>query len=256
MNMPVCLHFGTHKTASTFMQKRFFPSLPGVHYCNCRTEYRRFLNQIINVEDFEFEASKALAEFNSVAELDPALCQVLSDEMFYAPLFYNWYCFRGRGCERLSAVFPGARAAIVFRNQGDLARSMYQMFVRRGGSSSWENFLRHKIPSGYFSYFAYVCKMSELFGKDNVFVYFYEDFLRNPHDYLNRWCDMLGVPRDSWNESIIGKWENRGFAPSLIGIKRFTNRFISSRNQADLLFPRYFGEAVNRLLAAFSSSRL
>lgn len=236
--MKIFLHFGIHKSGSTFMQQSFFPSLEGIDYCHCGTRHRQFIDYLLHADDLEFQPEHARGLFDQTATLDGSGPVVVSNEMFYAPLMWNRYTHRRRGCDRLAAVFPEGHAAIVLRNQRDLLESLYGEFVANGGTSSWPQFLRNQVASGYLHYGSYIIYLRECFGRENVSVFFYEDFVSDPTDYLEKWCDMFGVSPAGWKREITMLRNNPSISPSLLPFLRLANRFVSSKRHPELVLPR------------------
>lgn len=237
-NTRTFLHLGIHKTGSTFMQERFFPVLNGISYCHCRTRCRRFIDYLLHADDFEFKADYARELFDADATVDRSLPIVLSDEMFYAPLTWNGYVHRRRGCDRLAEVFPEGHAAIVLRNQRDLLESLYREYIKNGGTSSWHLFLRKQVAPGYLHYDSYVSYLLERFGSGSMTVFFYEDLVLDMEEYLGKWCDTFGVPRDGWDREAATVRSNPAISPGLLAFLRVANRVVSNRRHPELVLPR------------------
>ena len=85
MSGPLHLHLGIHKTASTFLQRRFFPALGGVQYVSARGPLRPWLHAILRDDDLDFDprASRRALDAAFDAALGHAAPRVVSDEQLY-----------------------------------------------------------------------------------------------------------------------------------------------------------------------------
>jgi len=234
------------------MQRIFFPSLKGIQYCDCRKDYHTFLDLLLHTDEFDFDPQQALKSFRLSGSLKKNVPTVFSDEMFYAPLQWSRYLNRTRGCYRLPKLFPGSQVSIVLRNQRSLLSSLYRMYIKTGGTSSWLNFLNRNISEGYLHYDSYIFELKNRFGSDNVAVFLYEDFVHTPESYLNSWCEWLGVDVLGWNRIILNHNENPSISPGLLPLLRVANRFFSSRRHSDLFLPSLFHGALGKILLIFS----
>lgn len=244
-------HIGIHKTGSSFMQRQFFPSVRGLHYLDIRTHCRGFLEYVLRVDEFIYDKSEARRRFELRPENGNCKVTVVSDEMFYAPLQWSRYTNRSRGIQRLLDLFPQAHFVIVLRNQPSLLRSLYRMYVKTGGSAGLADFLEYHTAPGYLRFYEYVDYLSRVAGKQRVTVFLYEDFVQNPINFLNNWCELLGVTNDDWSH-IIGKRENPSISSRLLPILRVANRFVSSQRNPQLLFPKYFHDGLSSFLLLMS----
>lgn len=234
------------------MQDAFFPGLRGINYCHCRTQCREFLVYVLRTDDLEFNADYARKLFDESVALNESDTVVLSDEMFYAPMTWSGHVHRQRGCDRLAAVFPEGRVAIVLRNQRELLESLYREFIQNGGTASWPNFLKKHVAAGYLHFGSYVMHLKERFGASGLNVFLYEDFVLRPEEYLDSWCDVLGVGRGGWDRGITEIRSNPTVASGLLPILRAANRVVSSKRHPELLVSRAFHKWLTAVLLKLS----
>jgi hypothetical protein len=251
--MSVYFHIGVHKTASSFMQRRFFPTLPSIEYCDCRNQYLPFLDYILHEDDFDYIPGKAIELFGRCGNPDPLKPIVISDEMLYAPIIWSRYVHRRRGCERLAGLFEDGKIAIVLRNQRSLVESFYRMYIKLGGAAGWKQFLKKNMARGYLHYDTYIEHLINSFGKSNVSVFLYEDFVENSISYLNSWCRWLNISGDDWNREITNRRENPSIAPHFLPILRIINRGVSSRRNPELILPKPLHSLISKILLGLSS---
>ena len=253
--MRLYIHLGIHKTASTFLQNRFFPILSEIKYCNLRKDYNNFLEYFLSRDDLEFcpqQARNLLC--NGINLSDKKV--LISDEQFYGNV-WDGCALRNRHCTRLNETFSEATIIIVFRNQVDLLESLYLQYIKTGGSAHWTEFLKaNKHPlilsTAYFKFGEYAANLIKLFGKDKVKILLYEDMKSQPVEYLNCWCTFLGVNDNTWDKKIIKKRDNFSLSPAFVNLMRFGNKFISSIRQPYLLVPIAFHDFYNRFFMKLS----
>ena len=250
--MRVYIHIGVHKTASSFMQRQFFPTLSGIQYCDCRNEYLPLLDYVLHEDEFDYLPGKAIELFCGCGNLDTHKPVVISDEMLYAPILWSRYVFRKRGCERIADLFQERHISIVLRNQHSLVKSFYRMYIKTGGTAGWRQFLKKHVARGYLHYDTYIEYLINRYGKTNVSVFLYEDFVENPVNYLNSWCRWMNISSVSWNKEITNRRENPSIAPHFLPILRAINRFVSSRRNPELILPRLLHGLISKTLLALS----
>lgn len=253
------IHVGIHKTATTFMQKHFFPSLTGITYLSLRDKHGGFLQYLRNTDDFDFDASKARDLFYKVSQSAETSAAILVSHEGFCGSPWDGAALRKRNCDRLAATFPEARIVVVLRNQRALLQSLYLQYIKTGGSAHWREFLtanRHPLinSASYYRFGEYVQYLFNLFGKEQVDILLYEDFLQDPADWLTKWCNLLDIPEDSWNPNILlqRQRENLSLSPRLVSIMRYSNKLTTSLRQPYLLLPRAVHVFMRRFLVRCS----
>ena len=257
---PLHVHLGIHKTASTLLQRRFFPVLEGVAYRSTRGPLHAWLHDLLEADDLDFDPVASRAAFDAAfADAPSTLPRLVSDEQLYGSP-YDGGATRLRTLDRVARTLPEAHVHIVFRRQPDQLRSLYLQYVKTGGAASVEDFLTRRgwplhVTPGYFRYGEYVETLRARFGAERVRVYLFEDLKRDMAGWLDTWCDALGVPRTGWDRSIVGQRDNAGIAPRVVPWLRFANRWTGSRKQPFQGLPPEAHRAA-RWLAERASERL
>lgn len=254
MSPPTVVHLGLHKTATTFLQTRFFPGLAGIRYVPLRTGRPAFLDAVLRADALEFDPARALAALDPPAGDGPV---VISDEQFYG-LVWNGAEARGTTAERLARIFPGGRVILVLRNQPEQLQSLYLQYVKTGGTASPADFLsskRHplRLSPAYFRYASYVEHLRRLFGEPNVCVLLYEDMRADQEAFLGRLCEFLGVPDSGWDRGILGVRENVSLSSRLVTVMRLVNRLASSERNPFQLLPFRVQHTSRRALVRLST---
>ena len=254
----VIIHIGLHKTATTFLQKEFFP-LHGKAsgYIDARKQLRRFLDYILYSHDFEFDPQQAISIFKRESRQAGAAGEkiLLSDEQFCGSPWDNAVC-RKSYFDRLNAVFSTAKFIIVLRNQEDMIRSLYLQYIKTGGTASWKAFLSHKKHplsiglKGYLDYGAYIKYMVESVGIERVGCFFYEDMKKTPIPFLETIASFSGFKIEDQDVlKIINRKKNPSVSDFWVGPMRFINIFFKTYRQPFLLLPRILHAGLVKLLA-------
>jgi len=256
----VVVHVGLHKTGSSFLQRHFFPKLPGVQYVD-RAASHEFMVYLRWQDDFVYAVSEAREVFEACrGEKRPGALVLLSDEQYYG-MPYHGCMLRRRNVDRLAGVFPGLRVVVVLRNPRDMLESLYLQYVKTGGSASWRQFLQFRreslfVSNAYFQYGYYVRYLQQKFGRGRVVVLFYEDFRSDPAGFLDTWCQLLGVAPGSWDRALLGVRANPSIAPAVIPVMRLLNKFTCSPKQPFQVLPQVCYRAYRRLILMFSKRLL
>ena len=258
IDMEVYVYIGLHKTGSTYLQKNFFPLYKNAcGYVSLRHEARSFLNYVVNVNDIEFDPENArdiLKEDleaigftnNKIVFCDEILCGAPWDNAKDRVRYVN----------RLVDIFTDPCFIVAFRKQEDLVESLYNEYIKKGGSASLEEFLHYDRLALKFSgkfyldfglYYSYI---KNLVGEDNVLCLYYEDLVLSPIDYFDDVSSFIGFELDEKIHSIISKRSN----PSISGLNalflRYINKLCRSERQPFLLFPHFVQKVFLKLLIA------
>ena len=230
------IHIGLQKTASTYLQKVFFPSLKNVTYIGRPYTQENFaFNTLQYADDILYNPVSMQKEIckieNSFPDNDTLL---ISDELFSGYAFYG-LMNRSVIASRLKQAFPGAEIVLFFRNQEELILSLYNQYIKSAHIDSYldESFLylpgkgmelggwnndKHKWTKqnryihqhGVFctEHFRYT-NIYEFYNRlfDKVHVFLYEDFKNNQIGVLQCLADILSseVPEKFFEAKKEGK---------------------------------------------------
>jgi len=224
------IHIGYPKTATTWLQQNVFPSHPEIEYWNPHIPQYAWLNDIVTLHDFDFDANKIRVKTLNVPSVETTKAKLISWER----LLGNPYT-GGRDsrviADRLHAIFPDAKIIISIRHQLDMIDSLYRQYIHQGGGCGFESFLNmHPESSLYFSldylfYDRIVDYYQKLFGFDAVLVCLYESLKESPVEFLIQLFSFLHVNQLSvdFNTKV-----NQGMSAISIKIARILNRFVHS----------------------------
>lgn len=120
-----------------------------------------------------------------------------------------WYLYSGRAAENIRRRIPDAKLIVVLRNPVDRAFSSYLHVVRDGRedltfeegllaekrriSEGWE-FIWHYRRAGLYA--SQVGKFLDLFPREQIRFYLYDDLSADPAHFVEDVCEFLGVASD------------------------------------------------------------
>jgi hypothetical protein len=146
----VFIHVGLHKTGTSFLQERVFPSLPEVRFVH---PTHRLSEGAGPIEAFFFDMffrnaacidieghAKRIHSWMEALDEDKVL---ISSEAVVGWPVENHFNLRNN-VELLATLFPRARILFVVRRQDDWAESAYRQVLRSGFSTSIERYLNFR----------------------------------------------------------------------------------------------------------------
>ena len=226
------IHIGYHKAASTWLQKRVFPRVPGLLICNephLDSERRPFLDSFVHADPFRFDKEEFLKYFTAtierrVGDVSRFPLIGISDEALSGG-YLNGMESRALA-DRLFDTFGPTRILLVVRNQLDMLLSIYSVYMVYGGVCSPLQMTRDVNANGrrLFNKLKYTGKIEyyrQLFGAEKVHVVFFETLIRERRP-LQQFFQDLGIS-EGLPESPIEK-ENPGFSLAANGVMRQLNR--------------------------------
>jgi len=162
----VTFHPGLAKTASTWLQHRFFPRLHGIHYLP-RRHYRRYPEVINRGEHGSYVVSR---EF---------------DRQF------------AREVTRFANHFPHAGTIIVLRRHDGYVASQYRRFIKNANYAEFTDFLDLDADRGVWKqdeirFLPMLRLLRDRFHKSPL-VLFHQDLLADPHRVLGAMACYAGA---------------------------------------------------------------
>ena len=251
------IHVGVHKTATNWFQKHFYPYVQGYRYLDRRLVRSTLLGQ----SPLAFDAAAARHTLGLDQDPPPIICEEdLTGVLHNGGLTSNYIA--KEIANQLAAIAPDARIVLFIRSQTALAASCYQQYLREGGTSSVHRYLfpedyLHlgnlrplKVPRFDFSQFEFdrlIAHYDSLFGRDNVFIFAYEQFARDPQAFVREFCRRLEIEQPA---QIEWRKINSSYRSGLIPIVRFLNLFTrrSVANKRAVLHIPYWYSVRKRLL--------
>ncbi len=229
--MKPLIHIGYPKTATTWFQQNFYPYVENADFRD-RSE---IIKNIITPNTFDFNCEKAKNYFNLNKKL------IICEEMILGSMHTGGHnsLFTKEMSYRLKSVFPSAQIIIFIRNQIDIIASAYFEYLRTGGTYNINKYLfrnkdyyiYHNISLFSFEFFEYdkiITHYRQLFGKEKVLVFLYEDFLKNNIAFLIKFQEIFNLKFDI-NKINLNK-KNLKYKKYLMNIVRFSNIFTKKSN--------------------------
>lgn len=239
-HLQIYIHTGMPKTATTFLQRRVFPNIPGVHFVAWDTYF--FAHQFQRIKygcPFSFieEIREGFNRYLDSFDEDKVL---ISDEIITGP------GFRAKGVGSaaivLGEVFPQARILLVLREQLSQLRSFYLQQLRAGMNRSAVNFVRYDkkikdfidfdldidnnhIDMKYFEYKALIQLLRSRFS--SVHVLLFEQLKYTPQLFAAGLSDWLQEPLNLDGESRTR--ENVGLGMLGVAIFKLFNWITAGR---------------------------
>jgi hypothetical protein len=258
--IPVYIHLGLHKTASTFFQRKFYPNHHEFNYLHLRDKNTlgAFNQYVLRENDLFFKEEKAIEFFYQNLDQEKLYNEkriTLCEEQFSGfPLLdaYN----RKRIFDRLHLIFPKAKYILVLRNQRDFIISMYAEYLKKGGQESFTNFLSvsnthlNFSRGTYLHYYKYYDYISSVVGINNIQILYYEDLIDTPKYFFEIILNYFEVDFDI-DLSILNRKENVSFSSSEYEKVRFLNRFCKTPYSPNHLLNRKKIKILNAIIPFF-----
>ena len=233
------IHIGYHKTATTWFQRVYYPNVENLTYVHRKKVRKAFLSD----SAFKFHPDKALSILGHGSSAGLILCEEeLSGNIHSGGLF--GYLSKEMG-NRLKLTLPNSQVVIFIRNQSDMITSVYKQYIEEGGTHAVTRYLHPyrylsssgfspiKVPLFSFDHFEYqplIKHYEVLFGKENISVFLYEDFSRDPEDFMAQYRNLFDLHVD--HNRISFERVNISYKRTVLPIARLLNRF-TYRNVVD-----------------------
>lgn len=226
MLIPI-FHIGYPKTATSWLQSSLFPIVKNAHYIPRGDTARAF----VQCSHWEFDPERIRNKFMNLSNKQ----LIFSLEGFLGTT-HNY----GLGgymtvehANRIKKTFPEAKIVLFIRRQTDIISSSYAQYIKGGGTHGIRKFLYHQSLKNlggltlfswqYYEYHYIIRLYQDLFGEKNVFIFLFEDFVRNKKDFVRSFCLKLGLEADHENIALLQI--NPGYRRIIKWIAMITNRF-------------------------------
>ena len=227
--MGIYLHIGYPKTATSWFQEKFFPLVQNIRSIDRKTIQRFFL------EPGAFEFDEIITKKYFSFDVDENI--LFSEELLLGRLRPGGVkgFVTKEVANRLKAVFPEATIILFIRNQIDILASAYLQYVRSGGNYNIQKFLfpvdfeigrSNKLVLlglDYFLYHYVISYYKQLFGKEHVHVYLYEEFRDNPASFVKVFAQRYNFVYDT--QKVDYTLVNSGYRKLLVQSRRFSSIF-------------------------------
>jgi hypothetical protein len=258
------VHVGYHKTATTWFQKSVYPSVRNFAYVPRERVNRAFLD----ASAFHFDPAACRDRLALPAGVPPILCEEALSGTLLGGGFMGFQS--AAAAERIRDVLPDARIVLFVRSQPEMISAAYLQYLRNGGTHGSHRFLfpddygraRAPLPRrearfsfDHFEYEGLIAHYAELFGREQIHVYAYEELRKDPREFLRRLAGELELQIDV--AAVPMEKRNPSYSLAVSQLARFLNRFtahsmLEKRHWVHV--PGWY-EIRKRLLEALSASR-
>ncbi len=263
-NRPV-IHIGANKTGSTTLQRALFPRSAGLVYlgedCSGYDAYKDTLNSLVSDDDLYFQPEKTSDLFRACsAEADR------SDKTF---IYSNEDITQSRVpmlcAKRLHTLLPNAKILLVIRNQYSAVNSWYishGAYARNVPRSYWRRYVsfddwmsycttfKNYGPLDGFLYHQILSCYVPFFGKENVHVLLFEDFLHNKNTFIADLCKILNIDSKEALTLLGERRERKGKTLREFRYHQFRNSFFWGLSLSHFLpFGKQLAKFWNNFLA-------
>ena len=218
-------HIGYHKTATTWFQKKFYPLLKNYIQVD-RSKIRDFFYEN-NYQDFSSKKN-----------------QIFCDEELSGNIHNGAYL--GLLSENIAtkiSKFENPKVIIFIRNQYDIIVSSYLQYIKEGGNYSFSRYIEHKefersnrsslFSFKHFDYKNLIHKYQSLIGKENVYIYLFEDFITDQELFISSFI------KDHNLEIDLNKVDFKKNNNSYSYVSLFFARIINSFSRKNVLYKYY-----------------
>ena len=218
-------HIGYHKTATTWFQKKFYPLLKNYNQVD-RSKIRDFFYEN-NYQDFSSKKN-----------------QIFCDEELSGNIHNGAYL--GLLSENIAtkiSKFENPKVIVFIRNQYDIIVSSYLQYIKEGGNYSFSRYIEHKefersnrsslFSFKHFDYKNLIHKYQSLIGKENVYIYLFEDFITDQELFISSFI------KDHNLEIDLNKVDFEKNNNSYSYVSLFFARIINSFSRKNVLYKYY-----------------
>ncbi len=237
--MDLVFHIGYHKTATSWMQQRYFREHPEIALLsNSERPWKdRLLSYLIATRDTDFdpEVGRALLQEQVRAAGDAVAGRkvlLISAERLSGHPFSGGYDSVRTARSGLPRLSTDAKVVCVVRDQRDMVWSVYKQLVFEGYPGTLRQLMQLRswkttsFDLAYFEYDRLISQYLTLFGKERVCILQYELMRRDIGTFLGRLCAFLGV--DYVEPQRAAARVNASLPDASIGLARRLNYFRKS----------------------------
>ena len=219
----IYFHVGLPKTASTFLQKKVFPALQGLHY--------------IKKHDFK----------NRVSIIDKTQAKIflLSVEMKFdfAPDI--------RQIKDVASKYPDTTPIIFLRKHSSWLGSKYKYYIRKHGGGEFDYFFDFEDNNGIFkhenlSFYSKIKKLEEIYN-DEPIVFFQEELKNAPYEVIDQLAAALGVSYNK-DDINISNVKTSYSEKQLKVVRKFNRHYVFNKQRVRPGFRRFAYKKFSGLL--------
>jgi hypothetical protein len=228
------VHIGLQKTATTTLQEHLFPRHPEIAYLGrpfADAEVGALVKAIYLHEKVEFDSGRwqRVRDAKVTPLLGGGRIVGLSDEFFSAP---GRHADRGVVAERLRWLLGESRVVITIRNQVDVLRSEYIDTIKYRPYEPFARWIEGGLADAaasslrLYDYAKLAGYYASVFGRANVGLFLFEEFLRERGAFLAKLCGFLCIDPEPAQPLLAGRHENPRKSARLLRYRALRSRLL------------------------------
>ena len=239
------IHVGDFKTGTTWMQRFAFRGHPEIRFLGDyfeNREYHHLLHELVDSRDLDFKADSLKDRFRRELMKEPSDDRKIgiSREVLSQTNFITGENAL-RNALRIYAVFGPVKFIYVIREQFSMLLSIYSQYVKMGGTLNLRDFIFDPFQArgllNRLQYHKNVAMYYDIFGRENVHVGIYEQFLTEPRMFLEGIYRFIGCGKSFFPDNDRKRINNRLTAGGIF-VQRVLNRFVRNPyNPSGNIFP-------------------
>ena len=238
--MQVIIHMGLHKTGTKYFQNYVFPKLNVVYNPPILTQYAVDFLRADEV-DKQIVFHKFMEEKKKIEKTYKDGVILLSREYFSGNLFTaykDWH----QNIKLIYKLFPEAKIIIFFRYQTDWLLSCYRESIyehhyqKIGDFLDFSNVENDFNKNGFvklypynLNYSIFIQSLYELYGEDNIYHFFFEDFKKFKKETISSLLSILDIDLNRIRFNDVKTIPNRGCSSFSIKLSLARYNFLSKK---------------------------
>lgn len=244
MTLNRLIHIGFPKTGSTTHQNHLFARHPEIIFPGKPYEdevFKTQLYRLIKEESTTYDPAPLKALLEKLPEPPGKKAIVISDEIMVS---VSKVRDKGIVAQRIKDVFGPCKILITIRNQLEILKSTYISGCRlltevpgkyRGrfvGFEEWLEFSYEKPDRSHIGNFIYINTIdyyARLFGRDNILVLAFEEFIRDKTRYIKKLSTFTGIDQGKAAELMETAHDNERIHQERLEFEQLMGRHISMK---------------------------
>lgn len=215
----IFFHVGLPKTATTYLQRKFFPYLKGIHFT--KKHHFKYHERIIKETDSN--------SFLFSCEYDKSMEKVLQD---------------------FSAKYPEAKIIISFRRHDKWINSKYKYHIRKNGYKKFNEFISLDNEESFWKksdlFFMNYIHLIEKYFKHPPLIIFQDELKEKPYKVFDRICKYINATYEK--DDIKLATIKRAYSNKQLYVVRSFNRIVKHNED---LFKKGLVRTLHRKSRAF-----
>ncbi len=226
----VIVHIGFIKTATTTLQEALFArhsqiEFVGRHDKSNDQQKHLFseLHKLATFDSTQYDGQILKEKFYALRISSGGKTIIVS----YEGLTHFWATDRGLVANRIMDVFGPCKILAVIRNQKDVIKSFYNknqrrtylVMPRKYDNVTFSRWLEYNLLPQHVStlclstveYYETIKYYANLFGKNNIKILLFEDFIEDKKSFIEELADYCGVSKQESCDLMKDVVENKGF---------------------------------------------